>query len=328
MMICELHMTDKKINKYQHMKFDIAVILINYNSSDHSINCIRSIVEKTSIEIKYQIIITDNCSENEDYLKLKLFCDDSGYVNLHLYQSQINTGFGGGNMLGVQLANAKYFAFVNNDTLLKNDCLSILKNALENNLEIGIAGAQAYKENGDFMISLDHFASPAREIFGRVFLENINSKKYPKRKKKYTSPQRVNFVPGSFMFVRTEDFNAVGGFDTNIFLYYEETDLCLRLSYKSKFAYLIPEAKFIHIHGASTEKSLAIKKELKISLLYVIQKHYGFFGHKIVLLFLAVKYFFSSIVKPKNWSLFLLILVGAPVSKSLKMKQKIKQLET
>ncbi len=305
------------------MMFDIAVILINYNSSEHSINCIRSIVEKTSKNIHYQIIITDNCSKKKDYLKLKSFCDEVDFSNLELHRNHINSGFGAGNMFGVQFANAKYLAFVNNDTLLKNDCLSILKNALENNPNIGIVGAQAYKETGDFMVSLDHFASPAREIIGRSFLEIINSKKYPKRKKKYTSPLQVNFVPGSFMFVGATDFYEVGGFDTNIFLYYEETDLCIRLAKKSKFAYLIPEAEFVHFHGASTIKSLAIKKELKISLLYIIRKHYGFFGHKIVMVFLIVKYFFSSILKPKNWSLFFLILTGAPLSKSLKTKQKI-----
>lgn len=303
--------------------FDIAVILINYNSSEHTINCIRSIIEKTSTNLNYQIIITDNCSEKEDYLKLKSFCNELNFPNLELHRSTINTGFGGGNMHGIQFANANYLAFLNNDTLFKNDCLSILKNALENNTNIGIAGAQSYRENGDFMISLDHFASPAREILGRNVLEIINSKKYPKRKKRYTNPVKVNFIPGSFMFIRASDFYKIGGFDTNIFLYYEETDLCKRLEKNNKFAYLIPEAEFIHFHGGSTGKSLAIKKELKISLLYILKKHYGFFGHKIVLLFLIVKYFFSSIFKPKKWSLFFLILSGAPISKSLKTKQKI-----
>jgi GT2 family glycosyltransferase len=303
--------------------FDVSIILINYNSSKHTINCIQSILSKTSKEIHFQIIITDNCSEKDDYLNLKSFCESLKNSNIELHRNIINNGFGAGNMFGVQFANAKYLAFVNNDTLFMNDCLSILKNELDKNQNIGIAGAQSYKENGDFMISLDHFASPAREILGRNFLELINSKKYPNRKKKYTSPIQVNFIPGSFMFIKATDFYEVGGFDTNIFLYYEETDLCIRLANKSKFAYLIPEAEFIHLHGASTEKSLAIKKELKISLLYIIRKHYGFFGSKIVMLFLIVKYFFSSILKPKNWSLFFLILSGAPLSKSLKISQQI-----
>jgi GT2 family glycosyltransferase len=173
------------------------------------------------------------------------------------------------------------------------------------------------------MVSLDHFASPAREIFGRGFLEKINTKEYTKRKKRYTQPVKVNFVPGSFMFVRTADFNDAGGFDTNIFLYYEETDLCRRLRAKGKYAYLVPSAEFIHFHGASTGKSIAIKKELRISLLYIMRKHYGLAGYFAVLFFMLLKYFFSSIFKPKNWPLFFLFLKGAPITSSLKLKQKI-----
>lgn len=304
--------------------FDIAVILINYNSSTLTINCIESILEKTDKNCSFQIIITDNCSESVDYNALKIYCDQANIPNLELHRSPINTGFGAGNMFGITYANAKYLAFVNNDTLLKNDCLSILKNILDQNPAIGIAGAQAYRENGDFMVSLDHFASPAREILGRGFLETINPKKYPNRKKVYTQPVQVNFVPGSFMFVRATDFYEVGGFDTNIFLYYEETDLCIRLAKKGKPAYLVPAAEFIHIHGGSTPRSILIKTELKISLLYIIRKHYGYLWFSVILNNLRLKYTFSTIFKPKYWHLYKVLLAGAPLSKSLKAKQVIK----
>ncbi|MDQ5930364.1 MAG: hypothetical protein QG594_2152 [Bacteroidota bacterium] len=307
--------------------FDIAVILINYNSSTFSINCIESILEKTDKNLRFQIIITDNCSEIEDYLALKRYCDQASIPNLELHRSPINTGFGAGNMFGITYAKANYLAFVNNDTLLKNDCLAILKNNLDQNPAIGIAGAQAFRENGDLMISLDHFASPAREILGRGFLETINPKRYPNRKKVYTQPVQVNFVPGSFMFVRAKDFYEVGGFDTNIFLYYEETDLCIRLAKKGKHAYLIPQAEFVHIHGGSTPpKSILIKTELKISLIYIIRKHYGYLSFLLILNYLRLNYILSTLFKPKYWHLLKVLLAGAPLSKSLKTKQVIKPL--
>lgn len=304
--------------------FDIAAIIINYNSSDFTINCINSIIEKTGKSLNYQIIVIDNASERDDFLKLSEQIKSISFSNLQLVRSKINTGFGGGNMHGVQFSNAKYYAFINNDSIFINDCLGIILNHMENNKEYGICGPMCYKEDGKLLPTLDHFASPIKELLGRSILEKANPEKYPNRKKEYTSPQKGQFVSGSFMMVRANDFNAVGGFDTNIFLYYEETDLCRRLQKINKFAYLIPEAKFVHYHGASTPKSIAIKTELKISLLYVIRKHYGYLWHKFFLLFLSIRYFFSSIFKPKYWKLFSVLIKGAHLSSSLKQKQEVK----
>lgn len=306
--------------------FDIASIIINYNSSKLTKECINSIISKTSSAVNYQIIVVDNCSEIEDYTSLKNFCESHTFTNLQLVRSKINTGFGGGNMFGFHFANAKYVAFVNNDTIFLNDCFSILQTALENNNSIAIVGGQSFSETGKQKMAFDHFTSIAKELFGSDFLEMINSKKYPKRKLLYSNPVKVNYVQGSFMLVRTSDFNIVGGFDTNIFLYYEETDLCLRLSKLDKYSYLIPEAKYIHYHGASTPQNITIKTELKISLLYTIRKHYGYFPYLFLLNFIRLNYILNTFVKPKYWYLLKVLLAGAPLSKSLKVKQIIKEI--
>ncbi|MES2747824.1 MAG: glycosyltransferase family 2 protein, partial [Bacteroidota bacterium] len=120
-------------------------------------------------------------------------------------------------------------------------------------------------------------------------------------------------------------FNNVGGFDTNIFLYYEETDLCMRLEKMGKSSYLIPTAKYVHYHGASTPQNIAIKAELKISLLYVIRKHYGYLSFWFLLNYLRINYIFSTLFKPKYSYLLKVLLAGAPLSKSLKVIQKIRE---
>ena len=305
--------------------FDIATIIINYNSSKFTKECIDSIIDKTAASLNFQIIIVDNCSKKEDFLSLEQFCKKHPFKNLQLIKSKINTGFGGGNMMGYTVANAKYVAFLNNDTLFLNDCLSILKTAIEKDEAIAMVGGQSFTEKGKRMIAFDHFASIKKELFGRDFLEKINPKKYPERKLEYRNPLQVNYVQGSFMFTRTTDFNAIGGFDTNIFLYYEETDLCMRLEKIGKSCFLIPEAQYVHYHGASTTQSITIKAELKISLLYIIRKHYGYVAFWFLLNYLRINYIFSTIFKPKYWYLLKVLLAGAPISKSLKTKQKIQE---
>jgi GT2 family glycosyltransferase len=306
--------------------FDIAVVIINYNSSKLTKECVESILEKTTTTLSIQIIIVDNCSEKNDYLSLKNHFDNYAIQNLQLIRSKINTGFGGGNMTGFHYANAKYVAFVNNDTLFLNDCFSILKAAIEKDNSIAVVGGQSYTETGKQMVAFDHFASLSKELFGRDFLEKINPTKYPKRKSEYTNPIQVNYVQGSFMLIRTSDFNNVGGFDTNIFLYYEETDLCMRLKNNGKSCFLIPDAHYVHYHGASTPQNVTIKTELKISLLYIIRKHYGYFSYCFLLNYLRINYSLSCIFKPKYWYLLKVLLAGAPLSKSLKNKQIIKEM--
>ena len=309
------------------MQFDVSIIIINYNTAKYTINCIDSILKHTPKETSCQYLIVDNGSEAESFYSLKTYIDSiSKLVTIKLIRSHINTGFGAGNMIGAREAQGEYLAFINNDVLFENDCLTILKSFMVSNDNVGVCGPQAFKENKDLLPTIDHFASLGKELLGRKLLEKINSNKYPKRKKIYNNPQRGQFVAGSFMFFSSKDFNYVGGFDTNIFLYHEETDICKRLSKINKQAFLVPEGHFIHFHGVSTPKSVALKIELKISLLYVIRKHYGMIDFYILLIYLQIKYFFSSLVKPKNWPVFITLFKQAPLSMSLKHKQQIHRL--
>ncbi len=308
-------------------KYEVAVIIINYNASEYSKKCIESVIALTSSTLNYQIIVIDNASDASDYFNLKEYCTTLNFSELQLIRNNINVGFGTGNMLGVHYSNANYLAFVNNDSFFLNDCLSLLHQFMLDHKEVGVCGPQAFKEDGALLPTIDHFASPTREILGRKFLELINPSNYPKRKKVYSSPQKAQFVAGSFMFVESEAFNQVGGFDTNLFLYYEETDLCKRLAQIKKEAYLVPNAKFVHYHGVSTPRNIDIKIELKISLLYVIRKHYGSIAYCFLLLYLQIQYFVKSIFKPNYWKLFIVLLQGAPLPKSLKTKQIIKEIK-
>lgn len=309
------------------MNIEVSVIIINYNTATYTINCIESILKHTSKKIVCEYFIVDNGSEAKDFYKLKKDIDSTAKsISIKLIRSHINTGFGGGNMIGIREAKGKYIACINNDVLLENDCLNILKSFMDNNKNVGVCGPQAFKENREMLPTIDHFASLGRELLGRKVLEFINPKKYPKRKKMYEKPKKGQFVAGSFMFFSAEAFNKIGGFDTNIFLYHEETDICKRLAKINKDAFLVPEGRFIHFHGASTPKNIALKIELKISLLYIIRKHYGLVSFYILCTYLQIKYFISSLVKPKNWKVFMALIKQAPLSMSLKHQQQINRL--
>lgn len=305
---------------------DLSIVTINFNTSDATIACVKSIIEKTTL-LYYEIVIIDNASESDDYLNLEKQVKKLDLPNVKLVRSNINTGFGTGNMIGyAETSPSKYVTFINNDVELIDDCFPILKSYLDNNLDVGVISPQSVNEHLDFVPTIDHFASWQREIFTRKVLEIVNSKRYPKRKKAYTEPVVADFIAGSFMFVRREDFDKVGGFDKNIFLYYEETDLSRRMKGIGQKTVLIPTIQYKHYHGLSTKKSIAIKLEQKLSLIYVVKKHQGWLASKVLLIYFGVKYFFSTLISPKKWTLLKATLKGMPMSLSLKFKQKTKEI--
>jgi len=307
-------------------KLDLSIVIINYNSFEFTQECIQSVLENTTSTISYEIIIVDNASKRDDYIALKNYISDLEYSNVRLYRSRINTGFGGGNMYAVQFANANYYLFLNNDTLLLNDPIKICFDFMEKTEDAALCGAQIFNEHQVKEVSFDHFTSLGREIFGKKMLEFVFPGTKPNRRKQYAKPLSVDYVNGSFMFFRAKDFDSVGGFDTNIFLYFEESDICYRLKKKNKKTYFIPSASYLHYQGISidnTSWNIKTKIELKTSMFYVIRKNYGYLHYQILRLFFIFRYGLVSIIKPKYFKLFHRILIGLPLSKSLKHEQPI-----
>lgn len=301
---------------------DISIILINYNTAKFTLDCITSIYKKTTKTIDFEIIVVDNNSEDKDY---KILCEElKKNPDIVLHSSSLNTGFGGGNMLGVQHAKSEYVLFINNDVILKNDVLSVAFNFMESNTNVGVCTAQNFDEHNNFVPSFDHDKGLLKLIFGRSFLEAINTKKYPKRKQQHKAPLEVNFVNGAFMFFRKSTFEKVNGFDQNIFLYFEEMDICYRIRKQGLKCVLLPQAEIVHFQGASTGISTALKKEGFISYLYVLKKNYSTPKYLAVVLYLVITF----LIKPKKWDLLHLAIKGGSLSSSLKnsqLERKIKR---
>lgn len=297
----------------------ISVILINYNTAKFTLDCISSIYKKSAKSIDYEIIVVDNNSEDEDY---KILCEGlKKKPDVVLHSSSLNTGFGGGNMLGVQHAKGQYILFINNDVVLKNDALSIAYNFMETNPNVGVCTAQNFDEHNNFVPSFDHDKGLRKLIFGRGFLEVTNPKKYPKRKQQHKTPMEVNFVNGAFMFFRRDSFNKVKGFDPDIFLYFEEMDICYRMRKQEHKIILLPQAEIVHFQGASTGKSIALKKEGFISYLYVLKKNYSTLKYLAIVSYLVVTF----LIKPKKWDLLPIAIKGGDLSSSLKNKQLVRE---
>lgn len=301
-----------------------SIIIINYNTANLTLQAIHSIEKQITTLENLEVIIIDNASESEDYNELKSGIDKANNDKLKLVRSKFNLGFGGGNMLGVQHAVGDFYVFMNSDVVLKEDSVSMMIDFLKKNRNTSIVGCQAVNENGQKFKGFDYGLSLVNELFSNSFLHFIDKKKYPSRIVTTKEPLFVDAVAGSLFTCLAKDFDAVGGFDTNIFLYYEEKDLAFRIKkYLKKDVYLLPFTEYIHLKGKSTKTSQKIKNELKISQFYTIQKNLGVFSYLVFYVIKLTVFLFKSPFSKKNRAYFLLLLSGISTSKSIKHQQKI-----
>lgn len=303
---------------------DLTIITINYNSSLHTISMINSIVQHTN-GLNFEIIVVDNASREEEYKLLKENFPQQ--ENIKLVRSKLNLGFGMGNMFGLQYAsNSNYLAFVNNDVTFKENTLNLLFDYMQQNPKVGVCGAEVIFNTDEFKLSsFGHFYDLRVKFLGTKRYEKIYNKH--RIDEPHEKPITVDFILGSLMFFRAKDFASIGGFDPNLFLYYEEMDTCLRLKKMGKETHYVPFSTYIHEAGLSTrkiDKGLNLIKEQQISYNHVFKKHYGMKRYVFLYVMDLIKLFFNALLTPKIYfPLLKLQLQFNPMHKSMKYQQKI-----
>ncbi len=255
---------------------DIGVIILNYNSSELTINCVNSIIEHSKSSLKYSIVIVDNNSRNEEFVKLDELKSTGG---LSIIRNERNQGFGGGIMTGVEACNSKYYFFLNNDTLLLNDNIKLLFDFMERTPNAGVCAGQMFDPDLKPGINFNYIPDLKLKLLGSGLLRIFSKKKYPKKGARFKDPVEVPVLNGSSLFVRASIFLEVGGFDPEFFLYCEEEDLAIRMKKAGFYSYLVPEAQHIHFQGQSSMSGNKINypylKEFYISQHYLYLKHFG-----------------------------------------------------
>jgi GT2 family glycosyltransferase len=250
-------------------------------------------------------------------------------ADVHLFRNKMNTGFSVANMMGVQLADADYYYFLNNDTVLLNDCLSIFYSFLERNSRVANCSGEMFTASREYEHSFRYLPTLSLKLLGTGILRKVWPERFLDKYTRLTRPARVDVVSGSSMFIRATAFEDIGGFDTNYFLYLEEEDIALRLERGGHQTYLIPDAQYQHFVSKSTQVdnkiNLPFLKEYYISLLYYYDKNYN----RVYRYMFQIYHFIKTVrkfYKNRDYvTLALFIASGAPLKHSLRFKQKIQQ---
>jgi len=129
---------------------DVSIILVNYNTCDLTLNCLKSIQEKVQ-NIEYEVFVVDNHSKDDSVEKIK-----QGYPNVKLIQSPNNIGFGRANNIAIKESQGKYIFLLNTDTVLMNNAVKVLFDFMEQNEKCGACGGNLYNDDGEMIHSFGY----------------------------------------------------------------------------------------------------------------------------------------------------------------------------
>ena len=284
----------------------ISIILVNYNTKELTLQTIRSIYEMTK-EIEFEIIVVDNNSHDGSIMAIK-----ENFKNVIVIENPLNSGFGIANNIGSEVALGEYLFFLNTDTILLNNAVKILADFLDENQNIGAVGGNLYTKDLNPATSINRiFPGILSEL--DTFLFNIPSKIIFNKSVFFNySDLPIVFkgnISGADLMIRKELFEKVGKFDKDFFMYYEETELLYRVC-KQRYALTsLPDAKIIHLEGASEErKEISHKRSFDSKWKYFIKTNktkWIFLIHVIFQLTAIQRIFlfkiFGNITKENYW---------------------------
>ncbi|NDW17584.1 glycosyltransferase family 2 protein [Dysgonomonas sp. 216] len=223
------------------MKNQVSIIIVNYNTEKLLSDCLKSIYSHTK-DIEFEIIVVDNNSKKGSLLSV---IESFPKVNFKL--SDKNLGFGAANNIGACIAKGEYLFFLNPDTILLNDAVSILFKYMHEHPGVGVCGGNLYKADmspNSSYYTTDFLTLEYNIIFNRKWLIGFNHT---------GNPLDVNVIVGADLFIRKSVFEQVKGFDKDFFMYFEEVELCDRVRKTGYKITSVPDAQIIHLQGASAE---------------------------------------------------------------------------
>jgi GT2 family glycosyltransferase len=214
----------------------IGVVTVTFNSGSVLAGFMDSMLKQSHLE--FILYIIDNASSDATLEVLSEYKDP----RIVLIPNDSNVGVAEGNNIGIRAAlkdGCASVLLINNDTVFDSDLVSKLVEGLEQHkCEMVVPKIMYFDDPERIWCAGGYFrrmrAASGHFGFGR------------KDDGQFDQPRAVDYSPTCCMLVSSKVFGRIGLMDANYFVYFDDTDFCLR-AYRAgiKLIY-IPTARLLH----------------------------------------------------------------------------------
>jgi GT2 family glycosyltransferase len=228
------------------MEPKVAIIILNWNGLEDTIECVDSIMKLTYPN--HVVVVVDNGSDGNDVQILK---EQYGQC-IYLIENGKNYGYAEGNNIGIRLAfesfKPDYYLLLNNDTVVSPEALTELVTLAESDRDIGLIGPKIYYYNDPDIIQ-----STVNEVdFGHGKIRHVGD--HERDLRQYDDISETDYVQGSCLLVKAQVVEKIALLNRDYFCYWEDLEYCLRARRAAFRVLYCPTAQIWHKGSQSASK--------------------------------------------------------------------------
>ena len=241
----------------------VAIIILNWNGLTDTLECLASL---TRLKYRnFQIIVVDNGSKDGSVEGIR-----RRFPDVVLIENKENLGFSEGNNAGLRYALAgktDHFLLINNDTVVDSEFLGQLVTVAEADATVGIVSPLIF----DFARRDEIWTAGATINWADGSTRRLRAGELAGQDE---LPLEVDFVSGCALLAKREVIEKTGVLDPAFYLYYEETDWCVRAHKQGYRILCVPQARIWHkVSGSLGPGSPLVSYYMRRNSLLLLRKH-------------------------------------------------------
>ena len=304
----------------------VAVVILNWNGQGYLEKFFPSVITHTANDA--EIFVADNASTDDSISFLH-----ANFPQVKIIKNSENGGFAKGYNQALKNLTNEYFVLLNSDVEVTPNWISLVIEMMDKDKSIAACQPKIKSYQDKNLFEYAGAAGGFIDKYGYPFCRGRIFHSFERDAGQYDNEKEILWASGACLFIRSEVFNIVGGFDEDFFAHMEEIDLCWRIKNMGWKIMFCPQSAVYHVGGGTLPKINPQKTFLNFrNNLYLLLKNHNtqYFWIKLFIRFLwdgiaAVRFIFSlqfnhfMAVLKAHYSFYL------NFSKTIKKRKKLKQ---
>lgn len=229
----------------------VFLVILNWKRPDLTLACLESVAALDYPRECLHVIVVDNASGDNSVALIR-----ESFPQVSILSNAENLGFAGGNNVGIDFSmeqGADYILLLNNDTAVAPDLIARLVAVGESDSAIGIVTPTILYYDDPERIwcagaAIDWRMGTTQHLRSGLWFDIACG-----------DVEDVDFANGCAICVKRSAIEQCGNMDSRFFLYFEETDWCVRIRQAGFRCVLVPCAKVWHKVSSSVKDSSALQ---------------------------------------------------------------------